>query len=319
MKTLALQIALWPFGRGGSNDTPIKQRFHAWWNGYDLHAKPRARSTPDEEGDDAPAPGPDQLELVTGWTGTRREVAEAVWNAGFVVPGGDAYVGELVSGCTLTAAETMLEINIGAGGGARTVIAKFGNYVTGYEQEQELAREARDQAVIHDIEGKLDVKVVPYEDIVIKPRYFRAALLRDALCMVEDKEKLLAKVCDGLKGGEAHLIITDFLIDPDKDTAALDEWLEGEGRAVYPWTLAELKTCLRKQGVTLRTEVDESDRYCEMVTEGWAKYLAAIRGKEVTEEVGRQAMAEAAYWTRRVSALKSGALRYYVIKAVRIG
>jgi ubiquinone/menaquinone biosynthesis C-methylase UbiE len=318
-----MQIALWPFGRAGSRRGPLRRRLHAWWNGYDLNAPTaRARAIP-ESGDGEPPhdgqplPGRDPKALTTGWTDKRREVAEAVWTPGFIIPGGTNYVEELVNGCTLTAAETMLEINIGPGGGTRTIIARFGNYVTAYEREEALAREARSHAIVHDLDGKLDLKVGDYEEMEIKSSYFRAALVREALFVVEDKENMLRKVCNGLKDGESHLIITDLLFDADDDDPALQEWIAGEAGPVFPWSIDALRTALRKYKVNIRMEEDESERYCAMVTESWSNYLAGIRGKALEGDDGQQAMAEAAYWTRRVNALKSGALRYYVIKAIR--
>ena len=72
------------------------------------------------------------------------------------MPGGTEYVEKLVSGCSLTAAETLLEIGVGMGSGIRIIIAKFCNYVTAYERNSILAAAMR-HAVTYDIDDKLVV------------------------------------------------------------------------------------------------------------------------------------------------------------------
>lgn len=317
-------MALWSFGRGSASDAAFKQRFHAWWNGYDVdaarsrqRAAQESRSAPerDESGGDAPTGAAGGR--TSDWDAVRRKMAEDVWSPGFIVPGGNAYVEELVNGCGLTAAETLLEIGVGMGGGTRTIIAKFGNYVTGYESDPQLAEEARRQAVAFDMDGKLEVISVPFDSLQVRRSFFRAALMRDVLFTVEDKEPLLETVCSGLKSGESHLVISDFMRAPDGEGPALKAWMEGETNEVYPWTLAELKSCLKHCAVKFRIEEDQSERYCQMVATAWSEYLATLKGKEVSEALGHRVMKEAAYWTRRVAALESGALRYYVVKAVK--
>lgn len=294
----------------------LKRRLRAWWNGYDPDVAPVRRGTRIRETDGEDTSG-EADRAAAGWTAERRALAEAVWTPGFIVPGGTAYVEELVNGCGLTAAETLLEIGVGMGGGTRTIIARFGNYVTGYEPDAALAEEARRQAVTHDMEGKLEVFSVPFDEFKVRTGFFRAALLRDVLFAEEDKCGLLEKVCVGLKAGESHVVITDFVRAAEADSEALAAWERGEPGGARAWSLEELVSCLKKCRVKIRMEEDQSERYCQMVSAAWADYLATLKDKEVSEEFGRQVMEEAAYWTRRVAAIETGALRYVVVKAVK--
>ena len=153
---------------GGKDGVPIKERFRAWWNGDDLPGNPsRPEGTPAVEESDVPVTdepsssksetAPDARIMNGEWSEARRELAEAVWSPGFVTPGGSKYVEKLVSGCSLTAAETMLEIGVGMGGTTRTIIGKFGNYVTAYERDKDLAEAAREHAITYDFDDKLEV------------------------------------------------------------------------------------------------------------------------------------------------------------------
>ena len=79
--------------------------------------------------------------FASWWNGT--ELREA--DPGLIFPVGAEYVEELVSGYSLSSDETILEGRIGMGGNATTIVAKFGNYVTGYENDEKLAAEAKNQ------------------------------------------------------------------------------------------------------------------------------------------------------------------------------
>jgi len=299
---------------GAQPDVPIKERFRAWWNGYELPKKPA-----DAEGPSAEHAAQDKAAGSGAmWNKTRRQLAESVWSPGFVAPGGSKYVEKLVSGCSLTAAETMLEIGVGMGGATRTIIGKFGNYVTAYERDAALAEAAREHAVTYDFDDKLEVINAPVEDLDLKLGYFRAALLRDIFFTVKDKKDLLTKVSQSLKSGDSYMIATDFLFDSDNDAPELKAWKEAEEQPVYPWTEGELTKTLASLGVTPRIIQDESDDYRAMVVEAWSDYLKSIKGKEVSEEMGRQMEKEGEFWARRVAALETGALRYYRIEAVKV-
>lgn len=308
----------------GPGGVSLGSRLHAWWNGYELAAPDRESldrddaaegATSETEADDgtAAAPASDPNE----WSAEQKELAEALWTHGFIVPGGAQYVQELVNFCRLTPAETMLELGLGMGGGTRAIIGKFGNYVTGYEDNKELAAEARKQAVSYDIDGKLDVINQPLSEIDLKKGYFRAALMRDVLCTIEDKEGVIGEVCQSLKAGESYMIITDFLFDPSNMTPEVERWIEGERCPVYPWKLDTLKAALESREVMVRIAEDESERYCSMVTGAWSDYLAELKNKEVTPQLGQVISAEADYWSRRTAALQSGGLCYYRIDGIK--
>ena len=306
----------------------LRTRWNAWWNRCELD-KP-SRDLPDFDARS------DELSSETGpdwdtdgahppsssphvWTQAHKQLADALWTPGFIVSGGAEYVQELVGFCKLTPAETMLEIGAGMGGGTRAIIGKFGNYVTGYEPDEALAEESRKHVITHDIDGKLDVVNLPLCEIDLKSGDDRAALTRDVLYMVEDKEKLLGEVCQSLKPGTSYLIVTDLLLDPENMTPEVEDWIEGERCPVYPWEINALKFAIESRGVLARIVEDESARYCSMVTSAWSIYLAELRKKEAPPELGALISNEANLWGRRIAAIKSGGLRYYRIEGVRTG
>jgi len=251
------------------------------------------------------------------WSPTRMKVAQGLWTPGFVVPGGAAYVEELVNGCGLSAAETMLEIGVGLGGGTRAIIGRFGNYVTGYERDASLASEARKQAITHNLDSKLEVINAEPDKLKLKKNYFRAALVRDVLFTVEKKEALLEKVATSLKEGQAQMVITDLLFDAKSEAPELQRWIAAEPQPVYPWSLDALKAALAKINVIPRTAEDESDRYRRMVIKAWKDYLDKVDSEMLTSEIGPQVVHEAEFWARRLAAIEAGVLQYVHVVGVR--
>ena len=300
----------------------VKDRLRAWWNGDDLAAGP---NSPGGNGSKSDRSGYDAADAYGSgasgaadrpWSETCRQLAREIWNHGFVVPGGTEYVEKLVSGCSLTAAETLLEIGVGMGGGTRIIIGKFGNYVTAYERNSILAAAMR-HAVTYDIDDKLVVTTLPFEDLDLKPKYFRAALVRETLYTREDKAGLISKISVSLKPGASHLVMTNFLFDADDESEELAAWKAVEEHAVHPWTEAEFTKAIERAGVQPRNIDDESDDYCAMVVDAWSEYMKSIDGTDLSPEMGRELEREGEFWARRVAALKAGVLRYYRIVGVK--
>lgn len=317
---MSLTLQLWPFGGGSSRrSVPVVRRLHAWWEGYDLDTMPSARSAKTKARDNAAFDEMFEAEKLRAfeWSPTRKKVVQDLLAPGFVVPGSAAYVEELVNGCGLSAAETMLEIGVGMGGGTRTIIDKFGNYVTGYERDPVLADEARKQALTHDIDSKVEIVTANPGKLKLKKNYYRAALIRDVLFTVENKTELLEKVVASLKQGEAQVIITDLLFEDDPGSAELERWMTAEPDPVFPWTLDELKKTLVKLKVVPRIANDESERYRRMVVDSWKAYLVRLDGAAPSTQVGAQIVHEAEFWARRLAAIATGKLRYVHVVGIK--
>lgn len=304
----------------------LKERFKAWWGGDVLPPRPdapddvepaRTVSVPKPVPEGEAAPAETEEASPEEWTTARKDLAEAIWGGGFVCPGGTEYVEHLVSGCSLTSAETMLKVGVGLGGGSRAIIAKFGNYITGFESNALLVEEARKQAIAHDIDNKLKIDEQTIENCELKQNYFRAALLRDALYKIEAKEATLVKVCNSLKEGQSFLIMTDFMFDEDNDSPELAAWKVVEKNPVFPWTPEALKSVLEANGTLPRIVEDESERYCAMIKEAWTNYMETLQGTEPPPELGNLLMEETNYWMKMIAALESGAVRYFRIEAVK--
>ena len=234
-----------------------------------------------------------------------------------MVPGGTDYVAKLVAGCTLSPAETLLEVGVGMGGCSKAIIEKYGNYIIGYEADENLGDSARLFSTVHKFQDRLEVINERYEAILPKSGYFRAALLRDVLYTVEDKEALLRRVIGSLKRGVSYLIMTDFLFDQDDMSPELKAWVESEECPVYPWTEAALTKCLKLVGLTPRVILDDSEDYQSLVNQAWGDYLKRLQEERTSDGMRVVVAREAERWTLLVAALQNGSLHHYRIECVK--
>tara|TARA_Y100001936_G_scaffold193763_1_gene193442 strand:+ start:31190 stop:32152 length:963 start_codon:yes stop_codon:yes gene_type:complete len=311
--------------KSSGGGTSFKARFAAWWHGTEVRESLEEAEPDFDDGEyeevELGADGAPEADTAAAspdsWSEAKCEIAKGLWTPGFISPGGSEYVEELVAGCELSSDETMLEVGLGMGGTTTTVIGKFGNYVTGYEKDENLAAEAKKTAVEYDMDEKLDIVKQEFDLAKVKTNYFRAALMREVLYTMVDKEIVVGKICDSLKEGESFLIMTDFLFDEGTQSEDLEAWKETQPKPVHPWTADALKSCLEDHGVLARIIEDESDRYSGMVRSAWANYLNEIKGQTVSEDFGRQLVHEAQYWLLLTAALDSGGLKYYRVEGIK--
>lgn len=328
MDGLGLSLSKSPEADGVASGVSFRDRLRAWWHGYEL-AQPDIADLPF---DDAPvrtdAGKPDghevspvlegpagQDEIV--WARDRIDLAEKVWGDGFVLPGGESHVHDLTASSRINAADTLLQVGVGMGGDAAAIIGKFGNYVTAYESDDNLAEEAIKFAEAHGYGDKLKIDVCPVDQIDPKQGYFRAAYMREAMSAVETRDDVLKSVCESLKSGESHFILTDLFHDDPSASAETKAWADRERTMVLPWNISSARSTLESLGVALRIVEDASDDYCAMVTTAWGKFLSQFGQQKTSPEFGAVVADEAAYWNRRVAAIQSGGLRYYKIMGTK--
>ncbi len=321
---MGLSLSKSPESHGAASGASLRDRLRAWWHGYEIAATDDfdeayalrdvpgsgentvAEETPARDGKPDIVFARDHLDLC-----------QTLWGEGFLFPGGASYVQDLTASCMMNAAETLLQVGIGLGGEARTVIGKFGNYITAYEQNADLAAEAEKLSVKHDLQEKLKINVCPLDEIDPKKGYFRAAFVREALSGVENRDGTLKKICAALKRNDAHLILTDLFHDGESMTPETEAWSAGERTAVFPWRIEDLKKLMEANGVAARIVRDDSDDYCAMATAAWSKFLSEFSKRDTLPEFRELVAEEADYWNRRIAALQSGGLRYYRVQGLK--
>jgi len=150
----------------------------------------------------------------------------------------------------------------------------------------------------------------------LKIRYYEAALVREALYTLADKEATLNDVIAALKP-EGQIVITDYLYDGNSDDPHLRRWLEAEPAPAYPWTDTAYKKAFGSNNVVVRICEDQTDAYRAMALNGRNDFLPRMKTDEIPENLVQPLLQEAELWTRRLAAMESSALRYYRIVGIK--
>jgi len=293
------------------------ERFRAWWDGYELEAKPKSSLDTHSDGskglgaDDGILDEPERfppLDRSSPWPETRQRIAQLVWGDGFVVPGDADSTTDLVQAFGLDSSSNMLEIGSGAGGGTRAIASRFGAYVAGFEIEPELGAAATDQATVHNLDKKAAVRPFDPNTIEFKPESFAGALIHDTLYRIPDKKALLEKVIGSIKPG-GQLVIVDLFFADEAATSEMGRWRDGERSEAYGWQIEDSRGVLDKLSVEVRVTADESDVYSAKILETWKSFVGHVDDNPLPDELILPMIDEAEFWARRVAAIQSGNLR----------
>ncbi len=302
-----------------SDEHSFGERFRAWWDGYELEAKPKAPSSERIDAREMVHAGaeasdePDRftpIDRSSPWPETRQKVAQMVWGDGFVVPGDAGSTTELVNAFGLDSSTNMLEIGSGVGGGTRAIASQFGAYVTGFDIEPELGATATVQAEVHSLDRKAAVHPLDPDNAEFKPEFYTGALIHDTLYRVPNKKAFLEKVVGAIKPS-GHLVIVDLFFADDADTTEMDRWRDGERSEAYGWQIEEAQDVLYKLSIDVRVTADESDAYSAKILETWKSFVGHVDDNPLPEELVLPMIDEAEFWARRVAAIQSGNLKLW--------
>ena len=306
-------------------DHSFGERFRAWWDGYELEAKPNALSdkpiVADNDGDVADEVSNEissenstesgrypPVDRSSAWPATRQEIAQRVWGEGFVVPGDPASATTVVQAFGLDSSANMLEIGSGVGGGTRAIATQFGAYVAGFDIEPELCATATDQAKVHSLDQKAAVRLLYVDKFEFKSEFYAGVLIHDTLYRIPDKKSFFQKVIASIKPG-GHMVISDLFFADDAATSEMDRWRDGERSEAYGWQIEEAQEILSKMSVEIRITADESDTYCTKIRETWQNFVQNVDENPLPDELVLPMIDEAEFWARRVAAMQSGALK----------
>jgi len=246
----------------------------------------------------------------------RTTVAQWLWGAGFVMPGDEQYVIELVKPFGLTPAMSMLDLSAGLGGPARAIAKAYGTYVTGLERSPERARRGMEMSVAANLAKRATIAQYNPESVELRAGGFDCIIGRGATYNVVEKERLLRVVFQGLKP-RGQFLLNEFTVDPARsDRPERAAWMARESFPPALWTIAQYNDCLTSLGFDIRVVEDVTLDYRDMIVSGWASMLQEFDLKAMARSHLRTVVDEAELWTLRGAALRCGALRVYRLHAL---
>ncbi len=324
MANAAVRIDEEDEGEEAAPHYPFRVRLKAWWEGENA-ADVFARKYPDglekeeddEPSDKSPAPrtkekyNPDKM-----WVPTRIDAAQMVWGKGFIAPGDEAYLFNLVNVANLKPDMSILDLSGGLGGPARLLSERFGLWINAFDTSAELAEIGMEQSKMAGMTKKVPVESYDPAKPEWQKKKFDFIFSREAFFQIPKKEVTLLAIAKSLKP-EGQCLITDLVLrEKDLKSKAVDEWIASESQPVQLWTVARYRELFEKLSLpTSLSPQDLTQDYCALIVNGWRKAQAKMAKAKKSGNFDPEVMAclgeEAERWAKRTVALQSGDLQVY--------
>lgn len=290
---------------------PWRVRLKAWWDGYDVRL-PRKQGKGTRKSHNVRAP-----EDRKPWTDERIGLVQQVWGDGFDRPGGADLTVELVKPLGLDPSMSVLDIGAGLGGSTRAICKAFDVWITGIEQDVDLAQVGNELSNIAGMGRKAPIYSEDIENLELKERGYDCVFSKESFFTVADKTRLFTEIESGLKPG-GHLVFTDYILgDLRSQSAELEEWKKSERLTPHVWSLTDYRELLKELRLDIRITENLTPRIVKTIKQGWTDFME--RGKENgnIQEMGDLVMREAELWMRRLHLLESGELMIYRFHALK--
>lgn len=281
----------------------------AWWEGEEIQSP----SIP-EETRDRITEQPQKLDQAgaafgptVAWQSERKQVSEMIWGQGFNVPGRAEFVLELVKPFGLTSANTMLQFGVGLGGGLCAITEKFGNYISAFDVNTDLAKLARDLTITRDVDNKITISADHPDILSLKPAAYDGCLVREMLTQVIDQRDFVRKIYDALKSDKS-LVVSDYFLPGKEPGPNVVQWHERSGDETYPSQADDLIQNLKSAGFQVRVREDDTGSYSELVRRAWAEVAKSISNDPLNQKHVDALNAEIEVWKYRQRACDSGEL-----------
>lgn len=243
-------------------------------------------------------------------------IRQWLWGPGYIIPGNEEYVIELVRPFNLSPAMTLLDMAAGLGGPARSITEKFNTYIAGFEREPELARRAMEASTAGGFGRRIQISAYDPENFELRAGFYDHALAREATFQVVEKERFFGVLNQALKPF-GQLVLTDFVVDPAAgDRPELASWAAGLRIKPQLWTVAQYTQCLEKLGFDLRISNDVTADYRRMVLNAWKTLLEGGGLRRARAARASTLIDELEATVRLNAALESGALKFYYFVAL---
>ncbi|HYE52084.1 MAG TPA: methyltransferase domain-containing protein [Azospirillaceae bacterium] len=302
----------------------IRERFIAWWEGYDLAAmlSRRQAKAGDGGGTDGAASGQaagDGKHLNRSgkplWTATRIQVAEKIWGDGFATPGGDEHIPTLVKPLGLNPAMSVLDIASGLGGSTRAMAKQFGAWVTGLEANPTLAEAGMFRSHKAGLARQAPVQGFDGEKFSW-PKRVDAVFAKEGFYTIQNKDGLLDGVERCMKP-RGQFLFTDYVTDKNTPKGRnYQGWLDHEPTTPHPWAVDQYVSALEQRKLDIRIAEDITDMHRSLILNAIQNLVMHLEKHSMDNETKIAVVEEVELWARRVAALEGGlrVYRFYAMK-----
>jgi len=296
----------------------LKQKLHAWWEGYDLEAMAAARSGAGAVGEsneaalDEEAIDPNIME--EDWIA----FLQMLWGTGHMRPGTREYYLNDSKVMLLTDSTNVVEFGSGLGAYGRVIGEANICYVDCYETH-DLTVETSDKCPASAEERKFTSYNLLTDDEIPTERQYHRILCNRFLHRMEDPLGTLSEMKSILKD-DGSILLNEYTAGPkgllDEDTQAIMDGFAAPhaliSRDVYV-------TALEEMGFEVRTMENRSTEHLTHIATAWLQMDQRLSedGSFDIARYGRYLSQETDRWAAMSKALKEGRLEYSRIFALR--
>jgi phosphoethanolamine N-methyltransferase len=187
------------------------------------------------------------------------EAMDLIWGEGFMAPGGEGHVRQMVRGLEVRGRRVL---DFGCGQGAPAcLLAHWGAEVVGTDLEAALIARARERAEREGLGDRVQLLQVEPGPLTFADDSFDAIVVSGALTQIEDKLATYRECLRVLRPGGA-LRCYDWMTPPGDLSDDMRDWFELEGLTYALRTPDEHLTMLREAGFIESRCRDKSAWYC---------------------------------------------------------
>lgn len=299
--------------RADKDGASLRDRFKAWWEGYDLLDTPNAPAALEPEIRHEIHYDPPKQR----WETSRVTLVQKVWGEGFTTPGGRDHILTMIKIFGLDPSMSALDLGAGLGGATRLMCGDFGVWVIGFEADENLAEAGMALSVKAGMGDKAPIHGFDPATFEHKQKSIDCVFSKEFMFSVADKPKLLKAIEDLLKP-KGQFLFTDFVLaKPHLRTPTLEAWIENEPQTPHPWALEDYQEALAGLYLDIRVAEDMTKAFRAMVIKGWADYTESTARGSVDTESAPALVDEVELWTRRIQAIDSGDLKVCRVHAFK--
>lgn len=270
---------------------------------------------PTEAKQDVEPQGPDDSTLV--WSPRRLNVVEQLWGDGYTMAGGEEFIQKHLPMLALTEKMSLLLIGASLCGIGRTLVEETGVWVTGYEDDEELAALGKEREVLYAMQRRAPVKKANYDKVEFKQKSFDSVLSLERIYTVENKKELFSKMVDAMRT-DGELLYTDFVLpDTNPPNDAVNTWMAAQPGAIHLWPGDVTQAYLSSLNVDARPLTDITRGYRNRVLMGWLNFLSTMTRDKLLM-IADDVIAECERNAILINAIDSGGLKVYQYHAFKL-
>lgn len=293
---------------------PLKQRFRAWWEGYELApekkgaAEPVLPQTEEARREEGPP-------TVKGWSISRQQSVVTLFGEGMTRCIPDEAKARLTKPLGINKKLTVAELGSGLGGFARWVAKEYDAYVTGYEPDEVLMAAAAEMTKMAGRARRVNFVHCDFEKFAPRPRSADIVYASEALFQVRDKQGVFRAIHNMLRPS-GQFMMSDYMLEGKvSDTAALQEWIEAEPIRPHLIDVQETRKLLALAGFDVSIAENITPVYKANVLRAFADYAKRTGNGEKSGHLHEWILKEGEMWLRRTRLMDAGVLRVFRIYA----